>query len=240
MRGGWVDGGGRIIEEDDDDGEVQQHGEGILQGGRLLRCTKLGNFTVCSLCVQIYTMKPQVISHPRALKHTPCPAAIHLAGLDGRVLAVIRRARPNLNRLITRRCPLVLGANLLDIASTNAGRNGSRVAVVGVDADERLAIVGLDVLDADVAQAHLAAVAAAAVELAKVDGGEAVDGDGAQAVVLDDLVVGVLGAAALDAGVAVAFDGEGVLADVYPPDVLDGARALAAVSRSVYTHNRVY
>ena len=44
---------------------------------------------------------------------------------------------------------------------------------------------------------------------------------------LDDLVGGGLGAAALDEGIAVAFEGERVLAHLGPPDVGDGAAALA-------------
>ena len=57
--------------------------------------------------------------------------------------------------------------------------------------------------------------------------GEAVNGDGALAVVLDDLVLCALGAAALDERVAVALEREGVFADAGPPDVLDGAGTLA-------------
>ena len=44
---------------------------------------------------------------------------------------------------------------------------------------------------------------------------------------LDDLVLSVGGASADDAGVAVALQGERVLADVDPPYVLDGAGAEA-------------
>ena len=57
--------------------------------------------------------------------------------------------------------------------------------------------------------------------------GETVDGDGTLAVVLDDLVISTLGTSALDVGVTVTLEGEGVLADVGPPDVLDVARTLA-------------
>ena len=56
-------------------------------------------------------------------------------------------------------------------------------------------------------------------ELAEVLGAEAVDGDGRGGVVLDDLVVGVAGSAALDHDGAGAREGEGVFADVGPPDV---------------------
>lgn len=77
---------------------------------------------------------------------------------------------------------------------------------------------------------HGLAVAARAVQLAKVLDGEVGDLEGATAVVLQDLVLGAVGTAALDvggvAGVLV-LDGEGVLADGAPPDVLEGAAALA-------------
>jgi hypothetical protein len=45
--------------------------------------------------------------------------------------------------------------------------------------------------------------------------------------VLNDLVGGRLSTATLDEGVTVTLQGKSVLADVDPPDVLDGARALA-------------
>lgn len=139
---------------------------------------------------------------------------------------------------------LVLLADLLGGAA--AVGDGGGVAVVGVDADEvgRQA-VGLYVLDDDVARAAVArAVAARAVELAGVDDGHAVDGHGAAAVVLDDLVDGARGAAALDEDVAVAEGGDGIfsvsmsfskklgngghtLAHLAEPDVGQRAGALA-------------
>lgn len=107
---------------------------------------------------------------------------------------MVRDAARDLLGLVAGGGALVLDARLLDAGGAGAG-DGGDVAVVGVDADEGLAVVGLDVLDHDVALAHGLAVAAGAVQLAKVDDGEAVDGHGAQAVVLDDLVVGSGGAA---------------------------------------------
>lgn len=117
-----------------------------------------------------------------------------LAGAEGLVDAVVRDAARDLLGLVAGGGALVLDARLLDAGGARAG-DGGDVAVVGVDADQGLAVVGLDVLDDDVALAHGLAVAAGAVQLAKVDDGEAVDGHGAQAVVLDDLVVGSGGAA---------------------------------------------
>lgn len=62
---------------------------------------------------------------------------------------------------------------------------------------------------------------AAAVKLAEVLDDEAVDGHGRGAVVLDDLVFGAAGSAALDERSAGTLEGEGVLADGGPPDVYD-------------------
>jgi len=45
--------------------------------------------------------------------------------------------------------------------------------------------------------------------------------------VLDDLVLGTLGTSTLDERVAITLKGEGVLADIGPPDILDGAGTLA-------------
>jgi hypothetical protein len=54
---------------------------------------------------------------------------------------------------------------------------------------------------------------------------EAVDGDRALSVVLNDLVIGGLSTSTLDHGVSVTLEGERILANVDPPDVLDGARS---------------
>jgi hypothetical protein len=67
------------------------------------------------------------------------------------------------------------------------------------------------------------AVAARAVDLAVVLGVEVDDVDGAAAVVLDDLVRGVVGAATDDVGGAVALDADGVFADVFEPDEFEVA-----------------
>jgi hypothetical protein len=56
---------------------------------------------------------------------------------------------------------------------------------------------------------------------------EAVNGDGSLAVVLDDLVLSGLSTSALDHGIAITLEGQSILADVDPPDVLDGAGTLA-------------
>jgi hypothetical protein len=93
----------------------------------------------------------------------------------------------------------------------------------------------LDVLDDNAARDRVLAVTASTVELAEVGNLETVDGDSSLTVVLDNLVGGRLSTATLDEGVTVTLQGESILADVDPPDVLDGARALA-----VNTLNLVY
>jgi hypothetical protein len=116
---------------------------------------------------------------------------------------------------------LEIDADLLGAGSAGVGNSGS-VAVVGVDASEDFSAGGLDVLDDNVALGAVAlAVATGAVELAEVLDAEAVDGDGLGAVVLDDFVVGVAGSAALDHGGSGTLEGEGVFADLSPPDVWD-------------------
>lgn len=151
---------------------------------------------------------------------------LHLASLNGRVLASAAGAGAELLGLLAGDGTLELGADLLDGGGAGA-RDGGLVALVGVDASQELAVVSLDVLDNNIAGAHLLAVTASAVKLAEVDGSEAVDGDGTETVVLDDLVLGAGSTATADKSVAVTLDGEGILADLLPPDVLDGARALA-------------
>lgn len=151
---------------------------------------------------------------------------MHLARLDGGVLASGADTGAEELGLLAGDGALVLAADLLDRGSASAS-DGGLVTLVGVDASEELAVVGLDVLDDNVAGAHLLAVTARSVKLAEVNDSEAVDGDRTQTVVLDNLVIGASGTAALDESVTVTLEGEGILADLLPPDVLDGARTLA-------------
>lgn len=58
-------------------------------------------------------------------------------------------------------------------------------------------------------------------------GVETIDLDGAAAVELNDLVLSVEGSSADDVGVVVGsglLEGDGVFADILPPDILDRAR----------------
>lgn len=111
---------------------------------------------------------------------------------------------------------LELLANFLDAGGAGRGVDGGSVAEVGVDADEELAVAGLDVLDNDVAFGALLAVTARAVELAKGVDCEAIDGHGSGTIVLDDLVFGSGRAAADDGSIAIALDGEGIYRPISP------------------------
>ncbi|KAJ8552250.1 hypothetical protein ON010_g10296 [Phytophthora cinnamomi] len=106
------------------------------------------------------------------------------------------------------------------------------VAVVGVHSHEaHFGVVPPHVVERDGAL-DVGAGAARAVELAEVFCVKAVDIDVAVSVVLDDLVLGVLGAARQHVGDAVlvaALHTQRVLADVLPPHVLDSAVVVVAV-----------
>lgn len=77
---------------------------------------------------------------------------------------------------------------------------------------------------------HGLAVAAAAVQLAEGFDGESADGESTGAVVLENLVLGPEGATRGDGGGLsgiLGLDGEGVLADGGPPDVVESAATVA-------------
>ena len=123
-------------------------------------------------------------------------------------------------RLVATNIPLALRAGVEAVV-----RVRRLVAQVGVDADELAAVDGRDALHGDGARAVAATVAARAVHFAVVLGVEVLDIDRAAAVVLDHFVRGVEGAAADDVGCAVALDADRVFADVFEPEVLEGAGA---------------
>lgn len=101
------------------------------------------------------------------------------------------------------------------------------ITQVGVDANELTTIDSSGALHVDGAGAVVCAVAARAVDLAIVLGVEVDDVDLTAAVVLDDLVVGVVGTTSNDVGGTITLDGDGVLTDVLEPDELQSARAQA-------------
>jgi len=130
-----------------------------------------------------------------------------------------RWPRPGLARLAPIAHPLVLPAQarVLDARV----RDGSAVTVVPVDPGHDLGSAHIDVGEGALPRHLRAAVAARAVDLADIGHVEVLDGHGAAAVVLQDLVVGVAGAAAVDvAGARGLLEGRGVFADVGPPAVL--------------------
>jgi hypothetical protein len=134
-----------------------------------------------------------------------------LARLERRSeLARIACTRGSRLGLVARCSTLELLTDLLNTSSTSGAVNGRSVAKVGVDANEQLSAGGLDVLDHHVALGALLAVAARAVQLAKVGDLEAVDGDGASAVMLDDLVFGAGGASTGDGCVAILLESQSI------------------------------
>lgn len=116
--------------------------------------------------------------------------------------------------LVTGSGTLKLLANLLDGGSASSAVDGSSIAEVGVDANEKLAVGGLDVLDDNVALGALLAVSARAVELTEVGDLEAIDGDGSGSVVLDDLVLSASGTSTRDGGVTIFLQGKSICSNV--------------------------
>lgn len=99
------------------------------------------------------------------------------------------------------------------------------VTQVGVDSHQLATVLSNNASHVDLARALAVAlaVAARAVDFAVVLGVEVDDVHGAAAVVLDDLVRGVVGAAADDVGGSVALEADGVFADVFEPDEFEVA-----------------
>jgi hypothetical protein len=97
---------------------------------------------------------------------------------------------------------LVFLANLL--SNTARVADGSSVAVVGVDAGEvRLERVGADIGHNNVTRTTIVGtVATAAVEFADIDNSIVADSDSSTAIVLDDLIIGVLGSTTLNEDIA--------------------------------------
>jgi hypothetical protein len=111
----------------------------------------------------------------------------------------------------------VVHANILIVATTSTSNN-SRVAKVVVNSNKvRSHTAGANVLNDDVARTVcpvVGAVTAATVEFARVGDGVVANGHAAFAVVLDDLVVGACGTAALDEDFAWSKSSDGVYENV--------------------------
>jgi hypothetical protein len=107
----------------------------------------------------------------------------------------------------------VVHANILIVATTSTSDN-SGVAKVVVDSNKvRSHTAGANIFNDDLARTVclvVGAVTAATVEFARVRDGVVANSYAAFAVVLDDLVVGACGAAALDEDVAWSKSGDGV------------------------------
>lgn len=180
---------------------------------------------------------------------------VHLASGEGR-LSLAVSSSVNLSALaITLLDSLELLANLLDARAARSG-DVSSVTIVGVDANKVANVLSLDVGDDNVAgPAIVGAVATATVQLAGIDDGEVLDGHGSAAVVLDDLVLGLLGATTLDENVAISESRDGIceiiskktgqanlskvltLADISEPDVLESASSLAVNTLKLASSN---
>jgi hypothetical protein len=109
--------------------------------------------------------------------------------------------------------PQVVFAHVFVVAAAGVG-DGSSVAIVVVDGDKvRRHAAGADILNHDVARAVcpvVRAVTATAVEFPRVGDGVVADGDAALSIVLDDLVVGASGTAAVNENFARSKSGDGV------------------------------
>lgn len=133
------------------------------------------------------------------------------------------RTRSDLRRLLATRVALV-PITALSIILASIGDLES-IAVVGVDATENTAIDSHRILDNDVAGPAVArAVTAAANDLAIVLSEEVLDAHRASTVELEDLVGGLESTAAIDVrGAGGLLERRGILADIFPPDVVERA-----------------
>ncbi len=128
-----------------------------------------------------------------------------------------RRPAPNLRRLLPAAIPRIQPATRPLEHTRVLNRRG--IPIIGIHPRNNRRLVGNpDVGEGRVALVLRLAVAAGAVELADVAGEEVLDGDGAAAVVLQDLVRRAARAAAVYVGGArLLEEGRGVFADVGPP-----------------------
>lgn len=135
-----------------------------------------------------------------------CHKRLHLTGRQLGKLSLTSQAVSSGADLLTLAVSLlntlVFLANLL--SNTTRVANGSSVAVVGVDAGQ----VGLERVGADIGNNNVTrttivgTVATATVEFADIDNSIVTDSDSSTAIVLDDLIVGVLGSTTLNEDIA--------------------------------------
>lgn len=121
--------------------------------------------------------------------------------------------------------------NLARLSNIDTARVLDRrsIAIVLVHTRQNASSTGLDAIQNHLSRANIVlAVTAAAINLSESLGDEVLDVDCTPSVVLDDLVSRTLRAAVENVGGTGALeDGESVFADFLPPDVVDGARAVA-------------
>lgn len=96
-------------------------------------------------------------------------------------------------------------------------------AKVGVDTSEDTSILSNNVVNSDSSGLSVAAaVSAGSVELAVVVNVKVLDGDGTEAVVLEDLVGSVTSTSTVDVrGSRRSLESGSILTDILPPDVVD-------------------
>lgn len=144
-----------------------------------------------------------------------CVSEDHHSTRRKRRLSLARSSRGQLRALLASRFlnSLKLLAHMTDAGSTSVANTGG-IAVVRVDSDQGLHILGLDVLDNNLAWTLalvVAAVTARSVQLPCIHNGESINGDGSLAVVLHNLVLGLLSTSTLDECVSGSEDGNGIL-----------------------------
>lgn len=116
----------------------------------------------------------------------------------------------------------------------------SSVSVVAVDPGELATIHSCDALNVNIAFTLLTTIAAAAIQLAVILDIVVDDVDSAAAIVLNHFVSGVVSASTYDPGFLpsdVILDSDGIFADVFEPDELEGARPIAMDTFSLVGSN---
>ena len=122
-----------------------------------------------------------------------------------------------------------LSTDFFDTTCNDVGQS-SGITKVGVDASQDRTSGRSDRIHNDMSLNLCLAVSTGSVELSECVDSEAADGKGATTVVLENLVIGAEGTAALDSGCftsSLLFDGEGIFADCAPPNIVQRAGTLA-------------
>jgi hypothetical protein len=122
--------------------------------------------------------------------------------------------------------------------SENAKQREELTSIVGVNTRNNTTVGDMNVGECASTLVLGSAVSAGSVHFSKGVGEEVLDGDGSTSVVLQDLVRGGLGSSTVDVGgTRGLLEGCGILANVSPPDVVEGTRAEAVNSLAVVGAN---